>query len=154
MFASYLRLAIILAGLGTHLASAHARPLRVVVLDFDGHRSRSEAARAVVQELVADRDDLLSTRAWQRAYARAPMWGAPRWRRASQATGADAVLEGFVVEEGMHYSLTVVVRRASTGEHIDDVTVNVDPDGLSSAARRQLRRGLEDILDWMYDHPR
>lgn len=153
MFASYLRLAIILAGLGTHLASAHARPLRVVVLEFDGHRERSEAAREVVIDVVGDRDDVMSTRSWTRAWARTPAWGGQRWHRTSQATGADAVIEGFLVEEAMHYSLTVVVRRASTGEHLDDLTVTVDPEGMSPAARRALRRGLEDILDWVYDHP-
>ena len=153
MSASYLRLAIIMAVLGTHLASAHARPLRVVVLEFDGHRSRSEAAREVVIELVNETDDVLSTRSWTRAYARAPAWGTRRWQRASETTGADAVIEGFLVEEGQHYSLTVVVRRASTGDHVDDVTINVDPDGMVPTERRKLRRGLADILDWIYDHP-
>ncbi len=153
MLASYLRLAIILAGLGTHLASAHARPLRVVVLEFDGHRLRSEAARAVVIDLVGDRDDVLSTRSWTRAFTRSPAGGGQHWQHASQVTGADAVMEGVLVEEGQHYSLTVVVRRASTGEYVDNVTVDVDPDGMTAAARRQLYRGLEDILDWIYDHP-
>lgn len=153
MLASHLRLAIVLAGLGTHLASAQARPLRVVVLEIDGQRVRSEAARTFVIDFVNDRDDLLSTRSWTRAFARNTAWGEQRWHDASRATGADAVIEGFVVRDGRRHSLTVVVRRASTGEHIDDVTVDVAPDGMSATSRRQLRRGLDSILDWMGDHP-
>jgi hypothetical protein len=153
MLVSLLRLAILLAGLGTHLASAHARPLRVVILEIDGQRLRSEAARTTVVDLVSNRDDVLSPRSWTRAFARATAWGEQRWHDASRATGADAVISGFVIDDGLHHSLTVVVRRASTGEHIDDVTVNVDGDGMTSTARRQLRRGLDGILDWMYDHP-
>jgi hypothetical protein len=153
MFASHLRLAIVLAALGTHVASAQARPLHVVVLDFDGRRALCEASRSIVMDIVGDRDDVYPRRAWTRAFARASERGSRRWRQASAQTGADAVIEGFLTEQGRHYALTLVVRRARNGDQIDDATVNVDPDGMTDEARHELQHDVDRILDWLYDHP-
>ena len=152
MFTSCLRLLVLLAALSTHLASAQARPLRVAVVDFDGNRTRSDAARTIVIGIVGDRDDVVSKRTWTRAFSRAPGHGRQRWQRASEETGVDAVIEGVLLEEGRHYVLTLVVRWAATGEQVDVATINVAPDGMTEEAEHDLQRDLERILDWIYDH--
>src|SRR5262249_1486546 len=111
----HLRLAIIAAALLVGAGAAHARPLRIVVLDFDGPSELSESARHAVVGLIANHDEVVPKRRWQTAFAHALATGKRRWRDASKMTGVDEVLEGTLTDQGGRYALTITVRDAESG---------------------------------------
>src|SRR5882672_9142319 len=91
--------------------SADAKPRRVVILDFDGPRELADAGNQAVKEALADYD-LVAKKRWETARVNAQRTGAgpTTWAKAAKASGVDAVIEGWVQEEGRHKMLTVVVR--------------------------------------------
>src|SRR5690348_9531706 len=95
-------------------AAADAKPRRVVVLDFDGPRALADTGRSTVMSLLGEQYDVVATKRWESARASAAGHGPQQWRQAAKQAGVDAVIEGWVQDEGRHHVMTVAVRDAST----------------------------------------
>jgi hypothetical protein len=145
---SHLRRAFIVLALCVVGQVAEAGVHRVVVLDFDGPRALCESSRDAVVSILGDHYELVARRVWEAAFKRGSGHGPDRWRQASKATKVDSVVEGYVAEEGRHHALTVIVRDATTGSEVDQVTVKFDT-ALTAAARAKLESGLLDTLEWV-----
>jgi hypothetical protein len=151
MFTTKLRLALTAAALVGAAATADAKPRRVVVLDFDGPRSLADTGRTAVMSLLGDQYDLVTKKKWEDARARAGKnaYGPQTWNKASKLSGIDAVIEGWVQDEGRHKTLNIVVREASTGREFDTLTFKFGKSGLSGDTLGLVRTGLEDVLDYI-----
>src|SRR5215468_10430027 len=114
---------LIAASLAAAASNADAKPRRIVVLDFDGPRALADVGRSNVMNLIGDQYDVVATKRWESARAQASGHGPQQWQQASKQSGVDAVIEGWVQEEGKHHTLTIAVRDASTGTEIDTFSV-------------------------------
>ena len=151
MFTTKLRIAITAAALCGVAATAEAKPRRVVILDFDGPRSLADSGRASVVTLLGDQYDIVTKKKWEEARARASKgnFGPQTWSKASKLSGVDALIEGWVQDEGRHKVLNIVVREASTGREFDTLTFKFGKSGLSDDTLGLVRTGLEDVLDYI-----
>lgn len=131
--------------------AAEAKPRRVVVLDFDGPRVLADTGRSTVMSLLGDQYDVIATRRWESARAQAAGHGPQQWRQAAKQAGVDAVIEGWVQDEGRHHVMTVAVRDAATGNEIDTISVRLGDRGVSTAAEHQLAAQLDDIFGYIDD---
>ena len=143
----------IIASLLAASATADAKPRRVVVLDFDGPRTLADVGRSSVMSLLGDQYDVVATRRWETARAQAAGHGPQQWRQAAKQAGVDAVIEGWVQDEGRHHVMTVAVRDASTGNEIDTVTIKLGTTGVSTDQGHQLAAQLDDIFGFIDDDP-
>lgn len=139
----------LLASLVASAAVADAKPRRVVVLDFDGPRTLADTGRSTVMSLLGDQYDVVATRRWESARAQAPGHGPQQWRQAAKQAGVDAVIEGWVQDEGRHHVMTVAVRDASTGNEIDTISVKLSDRGVSTDGGHQLAAQLDDIFGYI-----
>jgi hypothetical protein len=130
-------------------ATADAKPRRVVVLDFDGPRSLADTGRSTVMSLLGDQYDVIATKRWESARAQAAGHGPQQWRQAAKQAGVDAVIEGWVQDEGRHHVMTVAVRDAATGNEIDTITVKLGDRGVSTEAGHQLAAQIDDIFGYI-----
>jgi hypothetical protein len=130
-------------------ATAEAKPRRIVVLDFDGPRALADTGRSTVMSLLGDSYDVVATRRWESARAQAPGHGPQQWRQAAKQAGVDAVIEGWVQDEGRHHVMTVAVRDASTGNEIDTISVKLGTRGISTEGSHQLAAQLDDIFGYI-----
>jgi hypothetical protein len=130
-------------------AAADAKPRRVVVLDFDGPRVLADTGRSTVMSLLGDQYDVVATKRWESARAQAAGHGPQQWRQAAKQAGVDAVIEGWVQDEGRHHVMTVAVRDAATGNEIDTITVKLGNTGVSTEAGHQLAAQLDDIFGYI-----
>jgi hypothetical protein len=128
---------------------AEAKPRRVVILDFDGPRQLADAGRSAVMSVLGDQYNIVATKQWDAARARASGRGPQQYRQASKQAGVDAVIEGWVQQEGRHHVLTIAVRDASTGNEIDTVSLRLKGDAVTSEAARKLAVQLDDLLGWI-----
>lgn len=128
---------------------AEAKPRRVVVLDFDGPRQLADSGRSAVMSVLGDQYNIVATKQWDAARARASGRGPQQYRQASKQAGVDAVIEGWVQQEGRHHVLTIAVRDASTGNEIDTVSIRLKGDAVTSEAARKLAVQLDDLLGWI-----
>src|SRR5690349_17775154 len=121
MFTTKLRIAFTAAALVGAAATANAKPRRVVVLDFDGPRSLADTGRTAIVSLLGEQYDIVTKKKWEDARARASKntYGPQGWSKAAKASGIDAVIEGYVQDEGRHKTLNIIVREASTGREFD-----------------------------------
>jgi hypothetical protein len=144
------RFALAAAALCAVHGAAEAKPRHIVILDFDGPRELADAGNAAVKDALADYD-LVAKKRWETARVNAQRTGAgpQTWAKAAKAAGVDAVIEGWVQEEGRHKMLTVVVRDAQTGNQYDQLSVKVSPQGLSVNQAQALHDGLEERLQWI-----
>src|SRR5688572_13447469 len=96
-------------------ASAEAKPRRIVVLDFDGPRGLADTGRNTVVSLLGSQYDLVNAKRWEdaRAEAQRTTHGPNSWRKAAKQSGVDAVIEGWIQDEGRHKVMTVAIREAS-----------------------------------------
>jgi hypothetical protein len=143
----YCRLA--LAAVLCAASSADAKPRRVVVLDFDGQRTFADVGRNTVMSLLGDQYDVVATRRWETARAQASGHGPQQWQQAAKQAGVDAVIEGYVQDEGRHHVLTVVVREAATGRELDSLSIRLASSGLDGDQTRKLGKQLEEIFEWI-----
>jgi hypothetical protein len=128
---------------------ADAKPRRVVVLDFDGPRQLADNGRSAVMSVLGDQYNIIATKNWDTARARASGRGPQQWRQASKQAGVDAVIEGWVQTEGRHHVLTVAVRDASTGNEIDTLSVRIKESGVTTEAGHKLASQLDEVLAWI-----
>jgi hypothetical protein len=145
---------ILAAGLLAGTANlANAGPRRLVVLDFDGPRDLAAAGRSAVVTALGDHHDVVATRRWEQArHAAARKVHGPRaWETAAKSAKVDAVIEGWVEDDGRRYIMTIAVREAATGNQIDAVSVKLDDKGVTESVARQLRADLEELLEWVGD---
>jgi hypothetical protein len=144
--------ALITALLCAAPSAADARPRRLVVLDFDGPRQLADTGRSSVLSVLGEQYDVVATKRWEQARAAAAQHshGPAQWSQAAKQSGVDAVIEGWVQDEGRRKILNVVVREANNGHEFDTVTVRFDgKHGLSSEGSRQLQVSLDEVLDWI-----
>jgi len=128
---------------------ADAKPRRVVVLDFDGPRQLADNGRSAVMSVLGDQYNIVATKNWDTARARASSRGPQGWRQASKQAGVDAVIEGWVQTEGRHHVLTVAVRDAATGNEVDQVSVRIKDAGVTGEANHKLAAQLDEVLAWI-----
>src|SRR5215813_7485937 len=146
------RFALTTAALCAAASTADARPRRVVVLDFDGPRQLADTGRSTVLSVLGEQYDVVATKRWEQARAAAAQQthGPAQWSRAAKQSGVDAVIEGWVQDEGRRKILNVVVREASNGREFDTITVRMDgKNGITTEGSRQLQASLDEVLDWI-----
>ena len=130
-------------------AAVDAKPRRVVVLEFDGPRQLADAGRSAVMALLGEQYNIIATKIWDAARARASGRGPQQWRQASKQAGVDAVIEGWVQPEGRHKVLTIAVREAATGNEIDTLSVRIKDTGVTTEAQHKIAAQLDDVLSWI-----
>jgi hypothetical protein len=138
-----------LCAAGTGDADARAR--RVVVLDFDGPRALADTGRNAVVAVLGDTYEVVATKRWEQARVAVQkvVHGPQSWKKAAKKSGVDAVVEGWVQDEGRHKVLTLAVRDATTGNEIDQISFKFGKNGLSEQTTNQLKTGLDELLDWV-----
>ncbi|HEY6175522.1 MAG TPA: hypothetical protein VIX73_13785, partial [Kofleriaceae bacterium] len=133
-------------------STADARPRRVVVLDFDGPRQLADVGRSSVLAALGNQYDMISAKRWEQARATAAQQahGPAQWSKAAKQAGVDAVIEGWVQDEGRRKILNIVVREADNGREFDTISVRLDgKSGVTTDGSRQLQASLEEVLDWI-----
>ncbi len=130
-------------------SAADANPRRVVVLDFDGPRELADTGRSSVMALLGDQYDVIATKRWQKARAHAGGKGPQQWRKASKVAGVDAVIEGWVQDEGRHHVMTLSIKDASTGNEVDSISVKLGDHGVAEEASRQLAAQIDDVFGFI-----
>jgi hypothetical protein len=131
--------------------AASADPQKLVILDFDGPRALADSGHdAVVRELGRDHD-LVASKTWidARANATRTVHGPAAWSVAAKRTGVEAVIEGWVQDEGRNKVLTVIVTDASDGKELDQLTIKLPKGELDEPTLRTLRNGLAERLEWV-----
>jgi hypothetical protein len=132
-------------------STADAKPRRLVIVDFDGPRQLADAGRSAVLSVLGEYD-IVATKRWEQARQAASqqLHGPAQWSKASKQAGVDAVIEGWVQDEGRRKILNVTVRDASTGREFDTLSIRLDArNGMSSEGSRKLKTDLEEVLDWI-----
>lgn len=149
------RLALAAATLASFAGMADAKPRRLVILDFDGPRGLADAGREEVVQLLGDQYDVVAKKRWEEARAKAQKKsaGPTTWKTAAKSSGVDAVIEGWISDDGRHKQLTVQVREAATGAEIDAISVRLGKKGLSSDERQKLVEELNGMLTYVEGAP-
>src|SRR6185436_8011605 len=134
--------------------SADAKPRRVVILDFDGPRTLADSGRTAVFNLLGEQYDVVASKRWEEARSSVKDVRGPQgWRKAAKQTGVDAVIEGWIQDEGRSKLLYVLVRDASTGEEVDKVSVKLGKSGVTGTGTDQLRTQLDEVLEYVESTP-
>lgn len=144
-----IQLLIASTALAAASTAADARPRRVVVLDFDGPRQLADTGRSAVMGVLGEQYNIVATKNWDSARARASGRGPQQWRQASKQAGVDAVIEGWVQQEGRHHVLTIAVKDAATGQEIDTLSVRLKDKIVTTEATHKLASELDDLLSWI-----
>jgi hypothetical protein len=147
------RFALTAAALCAAVPTADARPRRVVVLDFDGPRQLADVGRSSVLSVLGEQYDVVATNRWEQARLAAGQQahGPAQWSRAAKQSGVDAVIDGWIQDEGRRKVLNIVVREADNGREFDTISVRLDPrTGISTESSRELRTSLDEVLDWIH----
>jgi hypothetical protein len=130
--------------------TADAKPRRVVILDFDGPRTLADNGRNAVVNLLGEQYDVVATKRWEEARASVKDTRGPQgWRKASKQSGVDAVIEGWIQDEGRGKLLYVLVRDASTGDEVDKVSIKLGKSGVTTTSTEQLRAQLDEVLEYV-----
>ena len=146
------RFALTAAALCAAVPTADARPRRVVVLDFDGPRQLADAGKSSVLSALGEQYDIVATQRWEQARADAAQktHGPAQWARAAKQSGVDAVIDGWVQDEGRRKILNIVVRQADNGHEFDTISIRLDgKTGTSAEGVHQLQAKLDEVLDWI-----
>ncbi len=132
-------------------AVASANPHSVAVLDFDGPRALADSGKAAVVSILADKYTVVSSRNWLDAKGSAgrKLKGKAAWAKASKAAGVDALVEGWVQDEGRNKVLTVVITDASNGDEKDELTIKLPSKGFTADVNAQVRKGIEDRFEYI-----
>lgn len=151
IFSSAFRLALTATALLSAAATAEAKPRRVVILDFDGPRGLADTGHDAVVALLGESYDVIATKRWEdaRAAAMQKTHGPQVWSKAAKSSGVDAVIEGWIQDEGRHKVLTVAVREASSGNEIDSVSIKLGAKGLTEKSKTKLATELDGVLEYI-----
>jgi hypothetical protein len=133
--------------LASSLAAADSH--RIAVLDFDGDTTLAGAGQdAVVKELGRD-NSLVPSRTWlevKTSTSHTKYLGPAWWKTAARRAGVDALVEGWVQDEGRKKILTVVITDAHDGKELQELAIELPNGRWNEATQRMLRKGLEDRL--------
>ncbi|HEX3476654.1 MAG TPA: hypothetical protein VHT91_16625 [Kofleriaceae bacterium] len=146
------RFALTAAALCAAVPTADARPRRVVVLDFDGPRQLADTGRSLVLAALGNQIDVVAARRWEQARAEASRTahGPAQWAKAAKQAGVDAVIEGWIQDEGRRKILNITVREADNGREFDPIPVRIDgKTALSGESSRQFQTNLDELLEWI-----
>lgn len=146
------RFALTAAALCAAVPTADARPRRVVVLDFDGPRQLADTGRSMVLAALGNQIDVVAGKRWEQARTEASRTahGPAQWAKAAKQAGVDAVIEGWIQDEGRRKILNITVREADNGREFDTIPVRIDgKTAASGEASRQLQVSLDELLDWI-----
>jgi hypothetical protein len=146
------RFALTAAALCAAVPTADARPRRVVVLDFDGPRQLADTGRSMVLAALGNQIDVVAAQRWEKARkdASRSAHGPAQWSKAAKQAGVDAVIEGWIQDEGRRKILNITVREADNGREFDTIPVRIDGrTAASGEASRQLQTSLDELLDWI-----
>jgi hypothetical protein len=102
--------------------------------------------------LLGEQYDVVATQRWEKARAAAAQQthGPSQWSKAAKQSGVDAVIEGWIQDEGRRKILNIVVRAAVSGREFDPISVRLDgKNGISTESTQKLRAGLDEVLDWI-----
>lgn len=130
-------------------SAADAKPRRVVILDFDGPRTLADKGRTAVVNVLGEQYDVVSTQRWEKARTANKSQGPLGWRKAAKQSGVDAVIEGWIQDEGRSKLLYLLVRDASTGDEIEKVSVKLGKAGVTTTNTDQLRVKLDEVLEFI-----
>lgn len=149
------RFALAAATLASFAGMADAKPRRLVILDFDGPRGLADAGREEVVQVLGEQYDVVAKKRWQeaRAKAQAKTAGPQTWEKAAKTSGVDAVIEGWISDDGRHKQLNVTVREAATGAEVDNISVRMNQKGLTTDNRQKLSEELSGILQYIEGAP-
>src|SRR5215813_244620 len=102
------RFALTAAALCAAVPTADARPRKVVVLDFDGPRQLADAGRGAVISVLGQYD-VVGVKRWEDARRAASQQnhGPAQWQKAARQSGVDAVIEGYIQDEGRRKILNI-----------------------------------------------
>ncbi len=144
------RFALVTALTAAAAGAAQAKPRRVVVLDFEGKRGVADQGKATVVSVLSEGYDMVSSKTWidAKAAAARKAHGPAAWSKAARASGVDAVVEGWVQDEGRSKVLTLVITDASSGEESDQLTIKLGK-GFDVDVAEKVRKGLEDRFEWI-----
>ncbi len=139
--------ALLLTAVGT----ADARPKRIAVLDLEGKRGVADQGKATIVGVLSEDYNLVSSKTWLEAKAAASrkLHGPQAWSKAARQVGVDAVIEGWVNEEGRSKVLTIVITDASNGEESDQLTIKLGGKGFDADIAEKIRKGIEDRFEWI-----
>jgi hypothetical protein len=145
------RFALTAAALCAAGNTADAKPRRVVILDFDGPRTLADTGRTAVVNVLGEQYDVVATKRWVDSKSKAARTnrGPQMWSKASKSSGVDAVVEGYVQDEGRSKVLTVIITDASNGSELDQLDIKLGSKGVTPEIRRQLRDGMEERLEYI-----
>jgi hypothetical protein len=146
------RFALTAAALCAAVPTADARPRRVVVLDFDGPRQLADTGRSLVLAALGNQIDVIASKRWEQARAEASRTahGPAQWAKAAKQAQVDAVIEGWIQDEGRRKILNITVREADNGREFDPIPVRIDgKSALSGESSRQLQTSLDELLEWI-----
>jgi hypothetical protein len=146
------RFALTAAALCAAVPTADARPRRVVVLDFDGPRQLADTGRSMVLAALGNQIDVVAARRWEQARTEASRTahGPAQWAKAAKQAGVDAVIEGWIQDEGRRKILNITVREADNGREFDTIPVRIDgKTAVSGETSRQLQTSLDELLEWI-----
>ena len=122
---------------------------KLVVRDFDGPTKLADASRGVFMRSLGLRYDLVPQKRWDAAFdPRSDQHGVGRWQAAAKRTGVNAIVEGWIQDEGSRHTMTLDVRDATTGTSVDSVSVKVSDTGVV-ADPANLMVQLEEVLAWV-----
>src|SRR5262249_27463158 len=150
------RFALTAAALCAAVPTADARPRRVVVLDFDGPRQLADAGRSIVLSALGNQVDVIAAKRWEQAKLDASKvtHGPAQWAKAAKQAGVDALIEGWVQDEGRRKILNIVVREADNGREFDTIPVRLDgKSGVTTDGTRQLQASLGGVPDRIDNAP-
>ena len=138
----------VLSALGA--TTADARPKRVAVLDLEGKRAVADQGKAAIVGVLSEDYNLVSSKTWLEAKAAASrkLHGPAAWSKAARQVGVDAVVEGWINEEGRSKVLTIVITDASNGEESDQLTIKLGK-GFDADIGEKIRKGIEERFEWI-----
>jgi hypothetical protein len=122
---------------------------KLVVRDFDGPTKLADASRGVFMKSLGLRYELVPQKRWDAALdQKTAQHGVRRWQAAARRAGVNAVVEGWIQDEGRRHTMTISVRDAATGSEVDSVSVKVSDTGVVPDSANLMGQ-LDDVLDWI-----
>ena len=128
-------------------------PHRVVVLEFAGQPALARIGRSAVISALDRTEELVPLTRWNDAVAteqKTRERGArPRWQVIAKLARIDAIVDGYVQQEGQHRVLTVEVIDGASHKAVDSITIRIGDRGLTEDAEQRMETQLRELLEWI-----